>query len=727
MKTVGIFVLLLVGVMDARAASPDRAELLDGVKEIGVTGLPGPLCVFGESAFVVLAGQTDKLPSPLAAASSLGNGRLVAFGHNGYLGAEVQDVADTARFIANAARWSAKKSPRPGAKIIGLRGCKSLESTLTKNGLKVAIIDGGPLVNHLREIDSLLLPAGEIHDADLPALEDFIRKGGGIVSGAPGWGFLQTHPGASLAKDLPANRLFAKAGIVWADGTVDAVNKRFAAQPDVPVLLNASAALSALTEEAAGRRKLTPDESKLTAAQLTRAAQSIPSEDPLLLPALEKAAAASKGQAVVSDKTDLLAGNGLAKVALTIELARQRALPADRVCPNPLAERFPGAVPSAAPRVKRQIEVDLSIPDWHSAGLYAAPGEVVTVTVPSDAAGLKLRIGSHSDKLWHLAQWRRAPEIDRVWSLAPGDNKVANSFGGLIYIVVPHGGSGIVKVSIEHAVESPLFVLGKTDPSEWRTRIRNSPGPWGEVASEKIILTVPSQFLRTVDDPAGLMEWWNKVSDGAADLYAIPRHRPRAERYVSDIQISAGYMHSGYPIMTWLDAAPRMVDLPTLRTKGEWGLFHELGHNHQKPEWTFSGTVEVTNNLLPLYLLETLCNKASVHGSFTPPVRVKNEAKYIANGADFAKWQADPFLALIMYQQLRDAFGWETYQKVFAEYRDLPAVERPKTDLEKHDQWMVRFSKAAGHNLGPFFQHWGVPTSEAARHSIAELPAWMPS
>jgi hypothetical protein len=128
-----------------------------------------------------------------------------------------------------------------------------------------------------------------------------------------------------------------------------------------------------------------------------------------------------------------------------------------------------------------------------------------------------------------------------------------------------------------------------------------------------------------------------------------------------------------------------------------------------------------------LYLLETLCNKAPVHGSFTPPVRAKNEAKYIANGADFAKWQADPFLALIMYQQLRDAFGWETYQKVFAEYRDLPAAEHPKTDLEKHDQWMVRFSKAAGRNLGPFFQHWGVPTSEGARQSIAKLPAWTPS
>jgi hypothetical protein len=38
----------------------------------------------------------------------------------------------------------------------------------------------------------------------------------------------------------------------------------------------------------------------------------------------------------------------------------------------------------------------------------------------------------------------------------------------------------------------------------------------------------------------------------------------------------------------------------------------------------------------------------------------------------------------------------------------------------------VRFSKAVGKNLGPFFQVWGVPTSDKARASIAKLPGWMP-
>jgi hypothetical protein len=80
-----------------------------------------------------------------------------------------------------------------------------------------------------------------------------------------------------------------------------------------------------------------------------------------------------------------------------------------------------------------------------------------------------------------------------------------------------------------------------------------------------------------------------------------------------------------------------------------------------------------------------------------------------------------------MYKQLYDGFGWDPFKRVFAEYRALPRGERPRSDAVKRDEWMVRFSRAAGRNLGPFFEAWGVPTSSQARDSIAKLPAWMPS
>jgi Peptidase M60, enhancin and enhancin-like len=100
---------------------------------------------------------------------------------------------------------------------------------------------------------------------------------------------------------------------------------------------------------------------------------------------------------------------------------------------------------------------------------------------------------------------------------------------------------------------------------------------------------------------------------------------------------------------------------------------------------------------------------------------------FIAKGAPFQEWKSDPFLALMMYIQLYEAFGSKPFEEVFALYRRLADAERPKSDDEKRDQWLVRLSKATGKNLGPFFQAWGVPTSYSARASIERLPGWMPT
>ena len=100
--------------------------------------------------------------------------------------------------------------------------------------------------------------------------------------------------------------------------------------------------------------------------------------------------------------------------------------------------------------------------------------------------------------------------------------------------------------------------------------------------------------------------------------------------------------------------------------------------------------------------------------------------KFLAGERSFAQWKRDPAIALWMYVLVQDEFGWEAFQKTFAEYAALPAGERPKNDAEKRDQWLVRLSRNVERNLGPYFEAWGVPTSEDARKSVSELEPWMP-
>jgi hypothetical protein len=453
----------------------------------------------------------------------------------------------------------------------------------------------------------------------------------------------------------------------------------------------------------------------------------------LLLPRLRGLARERRADAFPTAGKAVTAERPLARLLLTLEVEEAKRLVPEAVRAHPAAAEFPGPVPAAAERVLRTLEIDTTVPDWHSTGLYAPPGELVRVTVPEVAArrGLGLRIGAHGDTLWYLDRWHRCPEICRQFAIEESATRAACAFGGLVYVVVPRGARlGTISVTIEGAVEAPLFVRGRTDAEAWRKTIRGRAAPWAELATEKIILTLPSEAVRGLDDPEGLLAFWDRVLDACAELAAMPERRERPERLVTDLQISAGYMHSGYPIMTLLDMPEVLVDRARIVTNGHggvWGLFHELGHNHQSEDWTFEDTGEVTVNLFTMYVFDKVCGlePTKAHGAIALSERARKMKAYFA-APDFETWKDDPFLALISYVQIQEAFGWEAYKKVFAEYRDLPRRERPRTDDAKRDQWMVRLSRIVGRNLGPFFEAWAVPTSAAGRASISDLPAWMP-
>jgi hypothetical protein len=91
---------------------------------------------------------------------------------------------------------------------------------------------------------------------------------------------------------------------------------------------------------------------------------------------------------------------------------------------------------------------------------------------------------------------------------------------------------------------------------------------------------------------------------------------------------------------------------------------------------------------------------------------------FMAKGTPIWEWKNELLQALLIYIPLYEAFGATPFEKVFTEYRRLPDAGRPKSDDEKRDQWQVRLSQTVGKNLGPFFQAWGVPTSERATASI---------
>ena len=696
--------------------------------EIAAPGLPGPVSVFGPQAFPVIVGSIgEHLSAPVVAAARLARGRVVAFGHPSYLDAEALRTADTGTLVLNAVHWLV----RPDQPLrVGVRQRPGLAAYLRAHGVAVDTLDDGHWTDRLKADSVVSAPLADLSSSDLRILDRYIRGGGGLLAAELGWGWLQLNPGQTLEQH-GGDRLLASSGLLWADGTLDRTGPQgFRAGAPPSALWNASTALDAVLAPSTP-----PDDAAQAVATVLLAARTLPPTDRLLLPRLDALRRQHQSDPALRLERPLTPSDSLPRLLLTLEVQRAMHLPATQVRALPAADQFPGAVPAGAPRVTRTVTVDTRVPDWHSTGLYAAPGEQVTVTVPAGAAGrgLGVRIGAHTDTLWQLTRWERAPEITRVYPLQSRQTVAANAFGGPIYIVVPENCPlGFIQVTVAHVVEAPYFVRGQTSLVAWRDTLRHAPAPWAELQGENVILTVPSSVVRTLDDPEGLMALWDRILDGYADFAGISHHRLRPERYCTDRQISVGYMHNGYPIMTGLDVASDIVSTHVILTNGDgktrsWGFFHEMGHNHQQSDWTFDGTGEVTNNVFGLYILDTVCGITShQHPAIYPAAMRTRLQKYINGGANFEQWKSDPFLALTMYIELQQGFGWEPYKKVFAEYRRLPAAARPQTDLEKRDQWMVRFSRAVGRNLGPFFQAWGVPTSEQARQSIAPLPPWMP-
>lgn len=708
----------------------DRAALLKGVAEISTAGVPGGVSAFGPGAFAVVAGKDGKKAQlPVVAAARWEKGRIVAFGHDGFL-ASVND-SGTAALLANAARWAGGDAPKPK---VGVFSNAALLAHLKANGLDPVALEGKDWTAKLAGLSAVCVNAHKLTAADVAPLEKFIRAGGGLVTAATGWGWLYGGKDKTLlATEFAGNRLLKTAGLVFTAGTPDpTAGKAYATGGDL-TLLNATAALQAIADHASAKSVLPPDQLTQCGATLADAMRALPPDDTLLLPKINALATLPAAAAFPTPASPLRAADALARLMLTRNLELLRAAKPEQLRAHPAADAFPGAVPKTAPRIaSRAVAIDTAVPQWHSTGLYAAPGELIRVTIPAEAVdkGFGVRIGCHTDSLWHLDKWQRAPEISRREPLKLAQTPAANAFGGLIYIDVPDKAAlGTIQVTIAGAVEAPHFVLGKTSLIDWKNRIRNLPAPWAELETGKIILSVPSEKIRALEDPDALMALWDRILDAEADLSTIAHDRKRPERIVPDTQISAGYMHSGYPIMTFLDKSVEHSLSTAELSQGSWGHFHELGHNHQQSDWTFDGTTEVTCNLYSLYVMETVCGKppGQGHDAMKPEAVDKRLRGYLGMTDKFPRWKSDPFLALTMYHQLRTGFGWETYKKVFAQYRELPKSERPKGDDEKRDQWLVRFSRACGKNLGPFFEAWGVPTTESARQSIADLPGWMPA
>lgn len=404
---------------------------------------------------------------------------------------------------------------------------------------------------------------------------------------------------------------------------------------------------------------------------------------------------------------------------------------------------YPGEVAADAPMASRRVHFDRTFDHdngylrvawppqhWQSTGLYAAAGALIIVVVPdsADAEGLFVRINVHTDVLEPTSSnvdgnvFQRPPSVALRVRLDPGVNAVRSIFGGTLVLESTIDTGEVVPVEIHGAVAMPRYVRHVTTPAQWLER-RELGAPWAEIESDRAVITVPSSEIRDLHDPERVSALYDQVVSLEVDLFALaeggaPTDRPYSgkARFVEDTQITAGWGHSGFPIVASIG-----WDLARLGAGGDdWGVWHELGHNHQQfCLWSARFGTESTVNLFSLYVQESLGQPSRIAEDYAPV------SQAVANGT-LTFDQGGPWEQLVFLSQPVLAFEdrWEIYRRVHRAYRALSDEDAAAICADEAAQignFFVTLSQASGHDLRDHFAAWGIPVGAAYLAAVSAL------
>lgn len=686
----------------------DLEFLLKDVPQFDIQGgaVASELMVHGLLAFPIAVTPTGQT---FIAGTYYGQGRVIVLTHESYLGHE-----SLTTFLINAINWL--DEGRKG--VIGIiPSLTEAQKILSKSGLNCQFTD-------LKK-DLSVYVCTSYSDAECEKIQEFVAEGGGLLIGGHAWYW--AYENCNVMSEYPGNRILNKMGLSILDNTVTGgLYKAPEINEDVYHFRNG---LRYLGNHVSKGYEFTPDEEGCL-KQLGNDCESY-----LRMRAHDCASFNS----IITLFTNMVKEIGIPQVSNTcpvetpkdylmlqigIELYKTMSDP-DALLPY-IIKDIPDLPTVSDARVCISANTGGS-EEWISTGLYLSPGMRTHIIIPSELIGKnwEVQIGCQTDNLSTADVLKRAPVVHERFPLDQKMVQICNLWGGLIYLVAPTNTKvDGVEIVVQTAVKAPYFKSGETSVADWVGGIRQAPAPWAELEFENIIITLESSVIQSLDHPDEVAESWDAIMRGIADLAAIPHKFPRKERIVADVQISAGFMHAGYPIMIHSTSAPDLlVFLNKSSESNLWGPIHELGHNQQLEVWEFPPhTTECTCNLWSVYVHEEVLgvDRAAAHPDMTLDSRQDCIRDYVEGGRDLEQWTV--WTALETYMQLQDKFGWDAFKKVFAAYHDMTEV--PNNNPGKMNLYAETFSKVVNMNLSSFFKAWGWPIEPSTEQKISHLPEW---
>nr|AXS77067.1 hypothetical protein [Bufo gargarizans] len=678
--------------------SMDLKQIFNGVSSLDITGssVVSKLLLHGPLTFPL--GLTSSHQCFFAAAY-YGRGRVVVGSHEGYI-----TRLELKSFILNAISWlDAGRSGRIGVN----KAMRGLIPILQAEGISCA------MSNVSSEFS--IYCCNSYSDAEVDKIHQFVAEGGSLLIAGHAWYWSYSH--SDVPSQYPGNKILNRFGISILERTI--TNGNYKVPESTTNAYHFLRSVCQFLRDLKNGVEIKPP----LISWLSQLNQDVSSYLKLPATPLRVSLWQELSYLVQCNLPEVSKENPVknqSKEAFLICLAQEVN------CLYDSAQEDTGELDVQGEPTRIDIDgTTLDGDTWRSTGLYLSPNKKATLVFPASAAGkgLQVQVGCQSDDLSGAAELCRAPVVIHRKNVV--DEKVVISciWGGLLYVIVKGKSQlGNVPVTIYGAEPAPTFINGQTKVSSWLDTLRTSTSPWAELSAENITLTVPTDKVRSLEDPESLMSLWDNIMSTVTDLASIPKKLPRPERIVADVQISAGFMHAGYPIMCHVPTASSLVSVTSLK-KGMWGAAHELGHNQQRGVWEFPPhTTEATCNLWSVYVHEILLGipRDNAHPALKPGDREKRIKQYLKNGAKLDEWSV--WTALETYLQLQECFGWDPFKQVFSEYQTMSNVSNVK-DV-KMNLWAEKFSHAVNKNLASFFKAWGWPIDDATTEKLSILSEW---
>lgn len=306
------------------------------------------------------------------------------------------------------------------------------------------------------------------------------------------------------------------------------------------------------------------------------------------------------------------------------------------------------------------------------------------------------------------------------YPLVEGINKLTIKQKGLCYVMyqtdTPEQAAAAQPIRIHFASGSVngYFDVAKHTRDDWSRLLNAAVDKHFDVVGKYSHLTFPTaSFKEYTSNGYDLINLYDKLVYSEQSLMGLYKYdRPMHNRaYLNVIYNSYMYAttyHTAY-VVTSMDV---LCDVDRLQ-KGDnsWGPAHEIGHNHQTAGMTWTGTTEVTNNIMSQYVERQLSGASRLQEENQDPYNNRYEKAFSTTFPDeiphakiedvFCKLV--PFWQMYLYNTL--VLGNEDF------YPDQYEMWRSegKGDNPGENQLLFCYycSKAAKLDLTDFFIRWG--------------------